>query len=82
MATTGMEVAAYFHNKAQSVTCIGNGEPYQKVFGPAVGKALRKVRTHGHRNTFLEHFSQSKKPTLVCSIPLAHVLVVVIDSIQ
>ena len=43
MATTGMEVAAYFHNKAQSVTCVGNGEPYQKVFGPAVGKALRKV---------------------------------------
>ena len=40
---TGMEVAAYFHNKSKSVTCIGNGEPYQKVFGPAVGKALRKV---------------------------------------
>ena len=40
-----MEVAAYFHNKAQSVTCIGSGEPYQKVFGPAVGKALRNVGT-------------------------------------
>ena len=41
---TGMEVAAYFHNKAQSVTCIGSREPYQKVFGPTVGKALRKVQ--------------------------------------
>lgn len=40
----GMEVAAYFHNKAQSVTCIGSGEPYQKVFGPAVGKALRNLQ--------------------------------------
>ena len=63
-ATLGMEVAAYFHNKAQSVTCIGSGEPYQKVFGPEVGKALRKVCVPSMMQQHsLTRVSQSKKQT-------------------
>ena len=36
-------MAAYFQDKAASVTVLGNGEPFAKVFGEEVGKAMRKV---------------------------------------
>ena len=39
-----MEISAYLQDKAASVTVVGNGEPFAKVFGEDVGRTMRKVR--------------------------------------
>jgi NADPH-dependent 2,4-dienoyl-CoA reductase/sulfur reductase-like enzyme/nitrite reductase/ring-hydroxylating ferredoxin subunit len=39
----GMEISAYLQDKAASVTVVGNGEPFAKVFGEDVGRTMRKL---------------------------------------
>lgn len=44
---SGMEVAAYLSDKADSVTVIGSSKfPFQSSLGPDIGKMTMQVREH------------------------------------